>query len=53
VQNRQSIRWSASEVNKKLEKYMANAMKELYKVADTNKVPLKDAAFMVAIKRLA
>lgn len=52
VQNKAGQSWSEDKVNKQLEEYMFNAMSDLYKTAEQKKVPLKEAAFINAIKNL-
>jgi|SRR5665213_1724576 len=52
VQNKAGEHWSEPEVNKKLEEYMVQASDELYRTAKQEKVSLKEAAFINAIKRL-
>ncbi|HSW79669.1 MAG TPA: Glu/Leu/Phe/Val dehydrogenase [Candidatus Saccharimonadales bacterium] len=52
AQNKSGEHWSESKVNAELEMYMVTAMSETLKTAAAKKVPLKDAAFMNAIKRL-
>jgi glutamate dehydrogenase/leucine dehydrogenase len=52
VQNREKEHWDVEKVNGKLETYMVDAVKEVGQVAAEFKVPLKDAAFIVAIRNL-
>lgn len=52
VQNKNSERWTETEVNRKLEDYMTRASKALYKTAQEQKVSLKEAAFINAIRNL-
>jgi len=52
MQNRNGERWTETEVNQRLENYMERASDALFKTADEQKVPLKEAAFMNAIKNL-
>jgi len=52
VQNKAGEHWPEAKVNAELEKYMVAAAKDLYKTADQEKVSLKDAAFINAIKNL-
>lgn len=53
VQNKADEHWSEDEVNQKLEDYMVKASDELYQTADKQKVTLKEAAFINAIKRMS
>lgn len=52
LQNKNSEHWPEDRVNQRLEKYMKTAVDELYKTASAKKVSLKEAAFMMALKRL-
>lgn len=52
VQNRSGEHWPENKVNDKLEDYLVKAVKALYQTADSQNLPLKEAAFTVAIKRL-
>lgn len=52
VQNKNGQRWTETEVNRKLENYMSRACDSLFKTADMQKVPLKEAAFINAIANL-
>jgi glutamate dehydrogenase/leucine dehydrogenase len=51
-QNTHNQRWSRSKVNKKLEKYMKNAVCHMITTTKKQKVNLKEAAFMNAINNL-
>lgn len=52
VQNRAGEKWSKEEVNEKLATYMHDATKELHTYAKKNNVGLKEAGFILALKRL-
>jgi glutamate dehydrogenase (NAD(P)+) len=52
VQDRQGFFWREEEVNERLEHIMVNAFHDVAKMADENKVSLRVAAFMLAIKRV-
>lgn len=52
VQNKRGEHWSETKVNEKLEDYMVKASDQLYQTAEKQKVSLKEAAFINAIKRL-
>ena len=52
VQGKQGYWWSEEEVNKKLEEIMQRAFKEIWKRSESEKIPLKQAAFEVAIQRI-
>jgi glutamate dehydrogenase/leucine dehydrogenase len=52
LQNKKGEHWSESEVNAKLEDYMTKASDEIYKMAKSKDVTLKEAAFMIALKNL-
>jgi len=51
-QNIHNVSWSEKKVNKKLEQMMADAFKDIWKISRTSNVPLKQAAFEVAIGRI-
>jgi glutamate dehydrogenase (NADP+) len=52
VQNRAGERWPEAKVNAELESYMLTAVKDMTAAAAEYQVPLKEAAFIVALKRL-
>ena len=52
LQNRLDEQWSEERVNKELGKYMKDAVDRMYQASIGQKVPLKEAAFMIAVKRL-
>jgi glutamate dehydrogenase len=51
-QNKENSHWSEQKVNVELEKYMTKAVRQMYNTAKTKNVPLKEAAFMSALKNL-
>jgi glutamate dehydrogenase/leucine dehydrogenase len=51
-QNKEKQKWSEEKVNKELEKYISHAVEQIYKTAKSQKAPLKEAAFIVALKNL-
>lgn len=53
VQGLQSFFWSEDEVNHQLETVMSNAFREVLEVSQREKVNMRDAAYMLAIKRIA
>ncbi len=53
VQGLQSFFWSEDEVNHQLRAVMDNAFNEVLEMSQHEKVNMRDAAYMVAIKRLA
>jgi glutamate dehydrogenase/leucine dehydrogenase len=53
VQNKASYYWSEEEVNSKLELMMRQAFEAIWKKAIEKKTPLKQAAFEVAIEKIA
>ena len=53
VQGLQSFFWSEDEVNSKLEMVMANAFHEVSEMSQREKVDMRNAAYMLAIKRIA
>ncbi|NTU73899.1 Glu/Leu/Phe/Val dehydrogenase [Candidatus Roizmanbacteria bacterium] len=52
VQGRQGYYWSEDEVNHKLEETMTRAFNSVWEVSLKKKIPLKQAAFEVAIQRI-
>lgn len=52
LQNKNDEHWAEDKVNAELEKYIKKAVGETYKLANQKKVSLKEAAFMLALKRL-
>ena len=53
VQNLQVDSWTEEEVNRRLHERMVRAFGKIHAVADSRKVPLRTAAFVVAIGRVA
>lgn len=53
VQGLQSFFWCEEEVNSRLQDIMDNAFREVLEVSQREKVNMRDAAYMVAIDRLA
>lgn len=53
VQNRTGLYWTEKEVAEKLRPVMTNGFKEVFAVSRAKKVTLRDAAFLVAIRRMA
>lgn len=52
VQNRECIRWDDEVCNNKLKTIMDAAFNEIWKMAKKEKISLREAAYMVAMKRL-
>ncbi|MGG5253650.1 Glu/Leu/Phe/Val family dehydrogenase [Neobacillus sp. SM06] len=53
VQNNQGYYWSEEEVEDKLKKIMVDSFENIYQVAQTHKVDMRLAAYMVGIRKLA
>jgi len=53
VQNLQNYYWSLEEVNTRLERLMVEAFDAVYKMSQEKKIDLRDAAYVVAIRRVA
>jgi glutamate dehydrogenase (NADP+) len=53
VQNRQGYAWTLQEVRDRLEQVMSNAFAASWQVREHDKVPMRDAAYIVALRRLA
>jgi glutamate dehydrogenase (NAD(P)+) len=52
VQGLQSFFWSEYQVNQQLETVMNNAFHEVLELSLREKVPLREAAYMLAVKRI-
>ena len=52
LQNRANEHWIEEDVNERLAEILVPAMHETMALADQEKVPLKVAAFMIALTRL-
>lgn len=52
LQNKNEEHWPEDKVNRQLEDYMVRAVDQIYKISESKKVALKEAAFMQAIARL-
>lgn len=53
VQNLMNFYWTEEEVNTRLEHIMVKAFNEVYKMHEDYKVNMREAAYMVSIKRIA
>ncbi|HEY8449914.1 MAG TPA: Glu/Leu/Phe/Val dehydrogenase [Bacillota bacterium] len=53
VQNLSSFYWTASEVETRLEAMMVRAFDEVYRTHQSRGVKMRDAAYLVAVRRLA
>ena len=53
VQNLQCYRWEADEVNRNLERIMKREFDEVWTLAERDKVSLRDAAYQLAVGRVA
>ena len=53
VQNRQGYPWSLEQVRERLEETLAGAFERTWEIHEEREVSLRDAAYMVALKRLA
>ena len=53
VQDLQSFFWSEDEVNHQLRRVMDNAFHEVLEMSQRQKVDMRDAAYMLAVKRIA
>jgi glutamate dehydrogenase/leucine dehydrogenase len=52
LQNKAGEHWPEDRVNAELERYMVKAVADMVQTAAEHKVPLKEAAFIVALRRL-
>lgn len=53
VQNNQGYYWSEEEVEEKLEKVMVRAFENVYTLAQTRRVDMRLAAYMVGVRKMA
>lgn len=53
VQNNQGYYWSEEEVEEKLQKVMVKAFNNVYETAQTRKVDMRLAAYMVGVRKMA
>jgi glutamate dehydrogenase (NAD(P)+) len=53
VQNRLGYKWTADRVNRRSDRIMKDAFNTVYKVSQEYKVPMRIAAYMVAIDKVA
>jgi glutamate dehydrogenase len=53
VQNNQGYYWSDEEVEQKLEDIMVRAFENVYNTAQTRKVDMRLAAYMVGVRKMA
>lgn len=53
VQNRLGYKWTADRVNRRSDRIMKDAFNNVYKTAQEYKVPMRIAAYMVAIDKVA
>ncbi len=52
VQNMQHMSWDIEKVNTNLERIMVNSFNEVYHTAQDKNIPMRDAAYVVAMNRL-
>jgi glutamate dehydrogenase (NAD(P)+) len=53
AQNIEGYYWAEDDVNEKLERVMKRSFKDVYEIAQNNKVDLRTGAYMLAISRVA
>jgi len=53
IQDINSYFWKLDRINKELKRILIEAFEEVYKIATTRKLPLRVAAYIIAISRLA
>jgi glutamate dehydrogenase len=53
VQNNQGYYWTSEEIDEKLKKIMVDSFENIYRVANTHKVDMRLAAYMVGVRKLA
>ena len=52
VQNLQNFKWSEEEVNVKLDRVMTDAFESIWELHESSNLPLRTAAFVVALQRV-
>lgn len=52
VQNLQNFKWEEDDVNSKLDRKMTDAFAAIWKISQEKKIPLRTAAFVVALQRV-
>jgi len=53
VQNNQGYYWPEEEINNKLHKVMVDSFNNVYRVAETRKVDMRLAAYMIGVRKMA
>jgi glutamate dehydrogenase (NAD(P)+) len=53
VQGLQEFFWDESDVNEKLERIIVGAFNQVYELAEQRKLPMRTAAYLVAVQRVA
>ncbi len=53
VQNNQGFYWAEEEIEAKLEKVMVTAFENVYRLANTRKVDMRLAAYMIGVRKMA
>ncbi|MGX4669472.1 Glu/Leu/Phe/Val family dehydrogenase [Cerasibacillus sp. JNUCC 74] len=53
VQNNQGYYWSEEEIDKKLHEIMINAFNSIYNTAETRRVDMRLAAYMIGVRKMA
>lgn len=53
VQNLQNFRWDLEEINRRLDLYMTDSFRAMFQTAQQHHVPLRTAAYMTALERVA
>lgn len=52
VQNLQNFKWTEKEVNEKLDFQMTESFRDLWEISNNEKLPLRTAAFVLALQRV-
>ncbi|KAI8101979.1 hypothetical protein M9434_007040 [Picochlorum sp. BPE23] len=52
VQNLQNFKWTEDEVNEKLDACMTNSFRDIWEICESDKLPLRTAAFAKALQRV-
>ena len=53
VQNKKDERWTVERVDDELERIMRPAFRAVWRMGNDKRVPLRTAAFLLAVKRIA
>jgi len=52
VQNLQNFKWEEDEVNRKLDRKMTDAFRNIWEIHTNRNIPLRTAAFVLALQKV-